>query len=159
MKKLMIGLLSLGLITTGGAAVYAQSDAGNGEGLFNFGQMSKIMEQHHPDQSKEELRVMYNDMHGTNGAAPSANFTMGEMHDSMHGDGDFAGMHEAMTEEDMDKMVELMEESNGPVNFGQMKKVMKEVHPDFTDKQIKEMYQAMHGTNGAEPRKIFSDMK
>lgn len=158
MKKIMIGILSLGLVTTGGAAVYAQSDAGNGEGLFNFGQMSKIME-HHPEQSKEELKLMYNTMHGTNEAAPSANFNMGEMHDIMHEDGEFSLMHENLSQEDMDRMIELMDETDGPVNFGQMKNLMKDIHPEFTTKELKEMYNNMHGTNGAEPSKNFSNMK
>lgn len=158
MKKLLIGVLSLGLVAAGGAAVYAQSDEINGEGLFNFGQMSKLMEEHHPDQSKEELKELYNSMHGTNGAAPSANFKMGEMHNFMSENGDFNEMHGDLSSEDMEMMFELMEETNGPVNYGQMKNIMEKVHPELTEKQIKEMYNFMHGTNGAEPSKNFKKM-
>lgn len=160
MKKLIIGVLSLGLVVGGGAAVYAQSDANNSEGMFNFGQMSKIMSVVHPDQSEEELKDMYNTMHGTNGAAPSANFN--EMAEHM-GDMDVAGdfmseMHGELSEEDIEKMAEFMDESNGKVNFGQMKKLMEEIHPDLTKEEIKDMYQLMHGTNGASPSANFNGM-
>lgn len=75
MKKLLIGVLSLGLVAIGGTAIYAQTSASNGEGIFNYGQMSQFMEEFHPEQTKEELKDMYNKMHGTNGAAPSSNFS------------------------------------------------------------------------------------
>ncbi|MGI8316904.1 hypothetical protein [Halobacillus mangrovi] len=96
MRKLFIGALALGLVATGGVtSVYAYSNqgeipSGNVEqmmdmndmhqmmqgpnGFINFGQMKNIMEDMHPDLTKQEIKEMYGTMHGTNGAEPSANF-------------------------------------------------------------------------------------
>lgn len=170
MKKLLIGVLSLGLVAIGGTAIYAQSSASNGEGIFNYGQMSQFMEEVHPEQSKEELKDMYNAMHGTNGAAQSANFKdmsdlpedMGNMNNVTSENVDLNQMHKDMqgqlSSEDINTMTEFMQETNGPVNYGQMKSVMEKVHPQWSKEQIKGMYNSMHGTNGAAPSSNFSEM-
>ncbi|ARI78661.1 hypothetical protein [Halobacillus mangrovi] len=95
MKKLFIGALALGIVATGGVtSVYAHSNQGGmasvdmnmiemndmhqmmqgQNGFINFGQMKKVMEDMHPDLTKQEIKEMYAAMHGTNGAEPSANF-------------------------------------------------------------------------------------
>ncbi|MYL55465.1 hypothetical protein GLW08_19335 [Pontibacillus yanchengensis] len=93
MKKIIIGALSLGIVAAGGVTVaQAQSDQmempneqvmdmsdmhqemleSNGE--INFGQAKKFMSDMHPEWNTKEMKQMYQSMHGTNGAAPSANF-------------------------------------------------------------------------------------
>ncbi|WP_438823699.1 hypothetical protein [Bacillus sp. JJ1764] len=47
---------------------------------------------------------------------------------------------------------------NGTFNFGQMKPYMEKMHPDLTEKELKDMYEACHGTNGAMPSKTFQKM-
>lgn len=37
---------------------------------------------------------------------------------------------------------------NGLLNFGQMKPYMEKMHPDFSEKQLKDMYNACHGEGG-----------
>lgn len=75
MKKLIVGIVTIALVLTLGSAVYAESNDG-GQGTFNFGQMLPFMKQVHPDFSEQQLKDMYNNCHGTNGAAPSKNFEM-----------------------------------------------------------------------------------
>ncbi|WP_066172486.1 hypothetical protein [Bacillus marinisedimentorum] len=85
-NKVLTGILAAALIAGGATSVMAYSDGGaadrqpqrEGAGTFNFGQMQNYMEQMHPEWSKEEIKEMYNYMHGTNGSAPSRNFE--EMH-------------------------------------------------------------------------------
>ncbi|MFG6116910.1 hypothetical protein ACGTN9_17290 [Halobacillus sp. MO56] len=95
MKSFIIGALSMGFIVAGGVSgVQAASDEMempaegseqmmemdemhqevlNSNGVINFGQAKKLMENMHPEWTKEEIKNMYQSMHGTNGAAPSAN--------------------------------------------------------------------------------------
>ncbi|MCA1012037.1 hypothetical protein [Halobacillus halophilus] len=103
MKKFIIGVLSLGLVAAGGVTgVSAQNGQmempykKSGEmmemegmhqtildstAVINFGQAKNLMKEMHPEMSTKQIKVMYTKMHGTNGAAPSANFeemNMGE---------------------------------------------------------------------------------
>jgi hypothetical protein len=41
------------------------------------------------------------------------------------------------------------EKEKEPVNFGQMKPMMEQMHPDLSTEELKEMYESCHG-NGAE---------
>lgn len=75
MRKLMIGMLTIALVLVVGTAVYADSNE-QGQGTVNFGQMLPMMQQVHPDLTKQQLQEMYTNCHGTNGAAPSKNFIM-----------------------------------------------------------------------------------
>ncbi len=85
-NKVLTGLLAAALIAGGATTALAFTDGGptdiqtqrEAQGTFNFGQMQGYMEQMHPDWSTEEMKEMYDYMHGTNGAAPSRNFE--EMH-------------------------------------------------------------------------------
>ena len=73
MRRIMVGRLG-GLLALGiGTAAWA-TGTDNGKEPFNFGQMLPFMQEMHPDLTKDELREMYNNCHGTNGAAPSKNF-------------------------------------------------------------------------------------
>ncbi|MEX2415760.1 MAG: hypothetical protein WD424_06425 [Paenibacillaceae bacterium] len=47
------------------------------------------------------------------------------------------------------------DEGQGTFNFGQMLPFMKQVHPDLTEQQLKDMHNNCHGTNGAAPSKNF----
>ncbi|KHE67090.1 hypothetical protein [Halobacillus sp. BBL2006] len=58
---------------------------------------------------------------------------------------------------DMNDMHQMMKGPNGFINFGQMKNIMEDMHPNLTKQEIKEMYAAMHGTNGAEPSAQFEN--
>ncbi|WP_153464239.1 hypothetical protein ACJA3J_02765 [Halobacillus sp. SY10] len=60
---------------------------------------------------------------------------------------------------DMDRMHQMMLESNAVINFGQAKNLVEEMHPEMTNQEIKEMYINMHGTNGAAPSKNFKEME
>lgn len=75
MKKTALTLFSATLILGASTSVFAE-ETNDGKGTFNFGQMKPMMEKMHPDLSKEELKQMYIDCHGTNGAMPSKNFQM-----------------------------------------------------------------------------------
>ena len=75
MKKLSLSLLSAAVILGASSAAFAEEGA-EGKGLFNFGQMKPLIEKMHPDFSDEEIKQMYNECHGTNGAMPSKNFHM-----------------------------------------------------------------------------------
>ncbi|MGG7620778.1 hypothetical protein [Bacillus coreaensis] len=70
MKKLVVGILSIGVIFGAGTFTYAQS---NGEGLLNFGQMKPYMEKMHPDLSTKELKEMYDSCHGDGGMMGNTN--------------------------------------------------------------------------------------
>ncbi|WP_158736702.1 hypothetical protein [Alteribacillus sp. YIM 98480] len=99
MKKIFIGVLSLGLVAAGGiTAVYAQSSSND---------MSVV---------KAEQMANRNNMH------------------------------------------QMMHDEIGPINYGQMKKAMEQVHPEWTKEQVKEMYNSMHGKNSAEPSVNFEEM-
>ncbi|MFE8699656.1 hypothetical protein ACFYKX_03350 [Cytobacillus sp. FJAT-54145] len=50
------------------------------------------------------------------------------------------------------------EVENGVMNFGQMKPFMEEMHPELSEKELKDMYESCHGTNGAMPSKNFQHM-
>ena len=63
MKKLLIGLVSLGLVLGIGTSVYATA----GDGFQSFREMVPFMQQMHPDMSEEQLENMYNSCHGENG--------------------------------------------------------------------------------------------
>ncbi|PTL39101.1 hypothetical protein [Alkalicoccus saliphilus] len=58
----------------------------------------------------------------------------------------------------MEEMHQHMMGSNAVINFGQAKKMMKEMHPNMSTKQVKAMYKEHHGTMGAEPRANFNEM-
>ncbi|WP_066175188.1 hypothetical protein [Bacillus marinisedimentorum] len=94
MKKFLAGTLAAAMIAGGGTSAFAQDmDDKKAEGTVNYGQMSKHAEQMHPDMTREEIKDMYLEMHGTMGAKPSADFEMGDMHGDMNGDmnGDMEG--------------------------------------------------------------------
>ncbi|WP_082235471.1 hypothetical protein [Halobacillus massiliensis] len=74
-----------------------------------------------------------------------------------------SGQMEILHEESMQKMAmeemhQNMLDSSAVINFGQTKKLMKEMHPEMTTQQIKNMYKQMHGTNGAAPSANFKEM-
>jgi|GEM_PF-5688944 len=96
MKKFIIGALSLGLVAAGGVTVVSAQSGQmemphekSGEmmemedmhqnmldssAVINFGQAKNLMKEMHPEMTTQEIKMMYTKMHGTNGAAPSANF-------------------------------------------------------------------------------------
>ncbi|SDZ76094.1 hypothetical protein SAMN05421743_10197 [Thalassobacillus cyri] len=94
MKKIIIGALSLGMVAGAGVTgVQAESgqmvmpkekqmtqmeemhqDMFDSNAVINYGQAKNLMEEMHPELGKEEVKEMYQSMHGTNGAAPSVNF-------------------------------------------------------------------------------------
>ncbi|MEQ6377740.1 hypothetical protein RZN25_13035 [Bacillaceae bacterium S4-13-56] len=160
MRKIVVGALSLGIIFAGGIAVAADEDntVSKGKGTLNFGQMSQRMEEIHPDWSKEYIQNMYNAMHGTTGAAPSSNFEEMNYPNNAIDFNQMSGIMNNLSPEGFDKMVEFMQNYDGPVNYGQMLDIMEEVHPDFSKEQMNEMYNAMHGTNGAAPSANFRGM-
>lgn len=45
------------------------------------------------------------------------------------------------------------------LNFGKMKPLMQEMHPEFSNQELKEMYESCHGTKGAMPSRNFSSME
>lgn len=49
-------------------------------------------------------------------------------------------------------------EGKGTNNFGQMKQMMEEMHPELSTNELVEMHKKCHGTNGAEPSKNFEKM-
>lgn len=75
MKPVILTILSASLIFGASTSVFAE-DSKEGKGTINFGQMKPMMEEMHPNLSADELKQMYNDCHGTNGAMPSRNFNM-----------------------------------------------------------------------------------
>lgn len=56
-------------------------------------------------------------------------------------------MMKQMKPEDLENMQQMMEEGN--MNFGQMKKYMKQMHPDLSNQQLEELYKSMHSKDGA----------
>lgn len=46
----------------------------------------------------------------------------------------------------------------GKLNFGQMKPNMEKMHPDLSDKQLKDMYQSCHGANNSMSGKNAGNM-
>jgi Ca2+-binding EF-hand superfamily protein len=56
----------------------------------------------------------------------------------------------AFAEEDND--------GRGTLNYGQMKPMMEKMHPGFSEKELKQMYNDCHGTMGAMPSKNFEMM-
>ncbi|WLR55799.1 hypothetical protein LC048_01970 [Mesobacillus subterraneus] len=75
MRKLMLSFLGAALIAGASTAVFAE-DGTEGNGTFNFGQMKPLIEKMHPGLSDKEVKQMYNDCHGTNGAMPNKKFNM-----------------------------------------------------------------------------------
>ncbi|GGF27763.1 hypothetical protein GCM10010954_28600 [Halobacillus andaensis] len=59
---------------------------------------------------------------------------------------------------EMSEMHQEMIDSNGEMNFGQVKKFMSDMHPEWSNEDMKQMYQSVHGTNGAAPSKNFEHM-
>lgn len=49
-------------------------------------------------------------------------------------------------------------QGQGIVNFGQVLPYMKQVHPNLTEQQLQDLYNACHGTGGAAPSKNFQPM-
>jgi hypothetical protein len=74
MKKFAVGIFSAALILGAGTAVFAAGNPGPDNGL-SFEKMLPFMEKMHPDSSKEELEVMYDACHGTNGMMNDVNET------------------------------------------------------------------------------------
>ncbi|WP_280771460.1 CUE domain-containing protein [Salipaludibacillus daqingensis] len=58
MKKLLAGILSLGLVFGIGSSVWASNYNGD------FQEMLPFMQQMHPDSSEDDLKAMYNTCHG-----------------------------------------------------------------------------------------------
>ncbi|MFC0560931.1 hypothetical protein [Halalkalibacter alkalisediminis] len=79
MKAIVLTALTVSLLVVGtgnALAMEPESQMGNEYGTFNFGQKLSM----HEDMSVQEVKAMYEDHHGTLGAAPSNNFTK---HDCM----------------------------------------------------------------------------
>ena len=74
MKKMIFSIMGAVIILGTGTAVFAAEscDLSN----INFGQMKKHMEEVHPGMTTQEMKDMYKDCHGTNGAMQSKNFQM-----------------------------------------------------------------------------------
>ncbi|GLB59423.1 hypothetical protein [Cytobacillus sp. NCCP-133] len=70
MEKFIAGIFSVSLILGSGTAILAAGDE-SPEGLFNFGKLKPHMQEMHPNLSGQELKAMYENCHGTNGAKPS----------------------------------------------------------------------------------------
>lgn len=47
---------------------------------------------------------------------------------------------------------------NGFLNFEEMKPYMQKMHPNFSDKELQDMYQACHGEGGVMENKSPQDM-
>lgn len=78
MRQYIVPLAALLVLVVAGAAMAAPADdAQTPSGVWNFGQMLPYMQQMHPDLSVDELRGYYEACHGTGGASPSANWSMG----------------------------------------------------------------------------------
>lgn len=62
-----------------------------------------------------------------------------------------------MMDADEVENMELVMEDN-VINFGQMKSHISEMHPEWTNQQLKEHYKAMHGTGGSSLSSNFKGM-
>jgi hypothetical protein len=51
------------------------------------------------------------------------------------------------------------ESPDGLLNFGKMKPLMQEMHPEFPNQEMGQMYERCHGTKGAMPSRNFSSME
>ncbi|RSD25027.1 hypothetical protein [Mesobacillus subterraneus] len=49
-------------------------------------------------------------------------------------------------------------QSKGTFNFGQIKLLMEKMHPELSQKELQQMYNDCHGTNGAMPSRNFQMM-
>ncbi|UCZ53549.1 CUE domain-containing protein [Bacillus shivajii] len=70
MKKMIIGVLSLGLVFGAGASIVAASEdgfPGFEDGVPKFEEMLPFMQQMHPNWSDDDLESMYNACHGEDG--------------------------------------------------------------------------------------------
>lgn len=74
MKKTVLTLFSAALILGASTSAFAEEKK-EGKGIFNFGKMKTMMQEMHPGMTDDDLKEMYNQCHGTNGAMPSKNFT------------------------------------------------------------------------------------
>lgn len=75
MKSAILTILSASLIFGATLTAFAEEPKESNE-IMNFGQMKPLMKKMHPNLSADELKQMYRDCHGTNGAMPSKNFNM-----------------------------------------------------------------------------------
>ncbi|MBT2689983.1 hypothetical protein J7I93_17590 [Bacillus sp. ISL-47] len=50
------------------------------------------------------------------------------------------------------------ESPEGFLNFGKVKPLMQEMHPEFSNQELKEMFESCHGTKGAMPSSVFKQM-
>jgi hypothetical protein len=73
MNKTVLTLFSAALILGASTSAFAE-ETNEGKGTFNFGKMKAMMQEMHPGMTDDELKEMYNQCHGTNGAMPSKNF-------------------------------------------------------------------------------------
>ena len=65
-------------------------------------------------------------------------------------------MYEVMNSGDYEKMQEYMQDVN--INFGQMLPFMKQMHPNWSTKEIQDHFESMHGTGGSFNSKNFQGM-
>ncbi|NHM32584.1 hypothetical protein [Neobacillus terrae] len=74
MKKMIFSIVGAVVILGTRTAVFAAEscDLRN----INLGQMKKHMEEVHPGMTTQEMKDMYKDCHGMNGAMQSKNFQM-----------------------------------------------------------------------------------
>lgn len=65
-------------------------------------------------------------------------------------------MYELMNSGDYEKMQEYMQNAN--INFGQMIPYMKQMHPNWSTKELQDRFESMHGTGGSFNSKNFQGM-
>lgn len=135
-KTLFTGALAAVLIATGGTGFYlvtAEENPVKTGGLqeegFGYEQMAEVMGNRNFDEMEKFM--------------DEQNI-------------DFDQMEEMMETGSFEDMQKFMDEQN--INFGQMKPHMRDIHPDFSDQQLEDMYKGMHGTGGAENSRNFRGM-
>lgn len=65
-KKLLVGILTGGLILGAGTFAFAQTNE-EGDGVINFEQMQPQIKKMHPDLTEKEQKEMFDSCHGDGG--------------------------------------------------------------------------------------------
>ncbi|WML43201.1 hypothetical protein [Neobacillus sp. PS3-40] len=123
-KNLVAGILAVGLIVAGGTGVYvayAKDNTVNPIHMMKSTNMKEMMNSHHMQEMMKSS-------------------DMKEMMKS-------TDMEEMMKSTDMKEMQKLMQSKN--FSFDQMLPLMKKIHPNLSNEQIKALYEKMHGKDGS----------
>jgi hypothetical protein len=132
-KNLVAGILAVGLIVAGGTGVYvayAKDNTVNPIHMMKSTNMKEMMNSHHMQEmmKSSDMKEM---MKSTD---------MEEMMKS-------TDMKEMMNTKNMKEMQKLMQSKN--FSFDQMLPLMKKIHPNLSNEQIKALYEKMHGKDGS----------